>query len=188
MNTILPIFLIVVAAGIFVGYTDPAYHTALTNKTEASAYDTALGDSKQLVSIRDSLLTKYNSISEDERDRLTSMLPDSVDNIRLILEIANIAARYGMVPKEVSFGNGSAPTASGQTPTAALSGVSGPIGTISMTFVVSGSYADFQQFLSDVSQSLRLMDVSSIQFSTGTNDFTDYKVTLTAYWLTPTSS
>ena len=188
MNTILPAFFIVVAAGLFVGYTEPAYNSAVVNKTEAASYNTALGDSKQLVSIRDSLLTKYNSVSQGERDRLTTMLPDSVDNIRLILEIATIAARYGMVPKEVSFGGGTGSTVAGQTPTAALSGVSGPVGTISMTFVVSGSYAEFQQFLSDISQSLRLLDVSAIQFGVGTNDFTDYKVTLTAYWLTPNSS
>jgi deoxyribodipyrimidine photo-lyase len=38
-----------------------------------------------------SLKEKYNKISEDDRTRLSQMLPDTVDNIRLMRDINNIA-------------------------------------------------------------------------------------------------
>ena len=203
MRSVFSIILIAAAVGLFVGYTEGAYNLALSSKAEVANYSVAFADSKQYVTIRQSLLDKYNTVSSDSQARLGKLLPDSVDNIRLILEVATIGARYGMVPKEVSFSGGSsvpgssadinsnattvAAAIANSTTASALTGA-GPVGTISMTFTVSGSYQSFQSLLNDLSQSLRLIDVTGINFSVGPNDFSDYQVTITAYWLTPSAS
>ena len=46
---------------------------------------------------------KYNSFDPNDLAKLQTLLPDNVDNIRLILEIENVAAPYGMVLKDVKY-------------------------------------------------------------------------------------
>jgi hypothetical protein len=49
------------------------------------------------------LTQKYSTIDPVNLDKLTKLLPDNVDNIRLILEIEKIASPYGMILKDVKY-------------------------------------------------------------------------------------
>ena len=81
----------------------PGYKELSALKTQVSAYDQALNNSRSLEEERDKLTQKFNSISATDLDKIEKLVPDNVDNIRLILEIEKLASPYGMVLKDVHY-------------------------------------------------------------------------------------
>src|SRR4051812_25574662 len=96
MKFITPIVLILASVGIFFWFIDPQFKALDAKRAELAEYTEALSKSKRLRDIRDSLDTKYKSITDSDLSRISKALPDSVDNVRLILDIDSIANRHGM--------------------------------------------------------------------------------------------
>jgi len=183
MRVVLPIILIIAAIGLFVVWTNPTYQASKATAAEVGAYDDALTKSQELKGIRDQLISKRNTFSADDVAKLTRILPDNVDNIRLIIDINNIAARHNLSLKDVQLGKVS--DSRGAT-NALSSGASGDaVGSVTVGFAVSASYDNMLAFLQDIEHSLRIIDVQSIKFTApaGANDNTDYDVTIRTYWL-----
>ena len=181
MRILLPISLIVLAGGRFVVYTSPAYSEVKLLREEQSAYDEALNKSKELKAVRDLLLARRSSFSADNLQKLSRTLPDNVDNIRLILDINNIAARHALTLRDVTVGM----ISDGSRERSALAvGSSGePVGSVALTFSLLSSYEQFISFLRDVEGSLRLIDVEKLSFKTGDSDRYDFTLTIRTYWL-----
>jgi uncharacterized protein YabE (DUF348 family) len=57
------------------------------------------------------------------------------------------------------------------------------VGVISFSFTVSAKYEVFLEFLKQLEESLRLVDIRNIEISRGTGVFYDYRITLDTYWL-----
>lgn len=175
------IILIIVAAsiGLFYWYTNPQYQVVKELKAEAAQYDQALDNSKELLAVRDTLLSKYNTFRNEDLTRLQKLLPDTVDNVRLVLDLDTIASRYGMRINAVSVGTQGieerSRTAVGPQDT--------PYGSVILTFQVATTYPTFIRFLQDLEQSLRLTDVVSITFAEPRGDLTEYRISLRTYWL-----
>src|SRR3990167_11138755 len=100
---IIPTILIFISVGLFMLFTNPIYTETSVLSTQASSYEEALANAKQLQSVREDLLTKYNGFPQEDILKLKKLLPDNVDNIRLILEIQGIASNYGMQIKNVKY-------------------------------------------------------------------------------------
>lgn len=177
---ILPIVLTVAAIGLFVVYTNPAYQTIKSLRTQAAQYDDALDKAQELRSIRDTLLSKRNTFSQTDLDRLQRALPDNVDNIRLIIDINNIAARHGLSLSSINV-NGVSDSSTARSALAV--GASGDaVGSVTVNFAVAASYDDFLSFLHDLEHSLRIVDVENISFNVGaTTD--SYALAIRTYWL-----
>jgi hypothetical protein len=176
---IIPIILLVASVGLFVVYTSPTYQNALAVQTQSAAYNDALTKSNTLQQQSSQLLAKRNTFSATDMAELQEILPDNVDNIRLIIDINNIAARHNLPLKNVVLGTvGGAAQAS-----AAAASASSAIGSVQLGFTVTASYAGFQSFLQDLEHSMRLMDVEQISFRTGATDSNDYAITVQTYWL-----
>src|SRR3989338_8756773 len=103
MRFIAPIILIGIAGSIFFMLTNPAYDRISALKADVASYNIALDNSKMLENERDKLTSKYNVINPDNLIKLKRFLPDNVDNIRLILEIEQIALPYGMALKDIKY-------------------------------------------------------------------------------------
>src|ERR1035437_7503811 len=100
---ITPIILIAAAIALFFVYTNPIYSDITAQKVQVASYNDALSNSKTLQSERDKLTAVYNNIDPNNLARLQKLLPDNVDNIRLILEIEQIAAPYGMTLSDIKY-------------------------------------------------------------------------------------
>lgn len=191
---ILPIILIGIAVGGFFMFTEPIYQDISLLRADAQAYDEALGNSKALENERDKLTSKYNSINTDDLDKIQKLLPDNIDNIRLILEIGKIAAPYGMVLKDVKYNAADSSTASpGVPPPVIQSGSNAPVlqdfRVLNMEFSVTGSYSNFINFTKDLESNLRIIDISSVTFTTDSDPKTNtagaykYGFKIKTYWL-----
>ncbi len=191
MNLILPIILILSSLGIFFGYVDPNYKgtSTPTNPTDYSTYSIdalqsqlanyqdVAKSSVSIVSQENNLVQKENTISTDDQDRLSKMLPPNIDNIRLIIEISQIAQGRNLIAKNITIGNS---TASGN---ANAAGTANAYGTVSLSFTVNASYSNFINFLQDLESNLRLVDITNITFNANDTGFYDFNVTLNTYWL-----
>lgn len=103
MRFLLPIFLIGVAIGGFILITKPIYSEIEALQKEGEAYEQALQNSANLQKERDRLTTKLNSFTPEDLAKLEKMLPNTVDNIKLILEIQEQASNQGIVVRNVQF-------------------------------------------------------------------------------------
>ena len=189
MRLFVPTILLIAAIGLFVVYTNPTYQASQTLQAQASAYDDALTKSQELRSVRDQLLSKRNTFSADDVQKLQELLPDNVDNIRFIIDINNIASRHNISLSNVQLGtlggSGSGTTAASAASAAAISS-SGPgdlVGSVDIGFSVTASYGDMLAFLQDIEHSLRLIDVEKLTFTASSSGLNTYAFTVRTYWL-----
>jgi hypothetical protein len=179
MRFLFPIILIIAAVGLFFGFVKDRYAHIKELKAEVAQYDDALLRSRELQSIRDRLLSRYNTFTTGDLDRLEKILPDNVDNVRLILDIDGVASRYGMTLKSV-FVEGDSSDQSGNI---VVNEDGQEYAAITLRFGVSASYTDFIQFLKDLEDSLRVADIQTINFQSSTRDLNEYQVAFKTYWL-----
>ena len=191
MKYLLPIILILASTGLFILYTNPNYLAVKDLRVEAASYDEALSNAKQLQAVRDTLVTKYNSISPDVLDRLSKFLPDNVDNIKLILEIDRIASQYGMQVKNIKYdvAQKAADPAKSQFVATSKEPVK-DFGSFDLEFSVEGSFGNFVSFTDSIEKSLRIVDINSVSFSSSDTalpgapkDNYKYDFKIKTYWL-----
>ncbi len=189
------VFIIVSLAGFFF-FIDPQYKNVKQLQAEKVKNNEIIDLAYKLDARKNELTEKYNQISSTDKDQLEKLLPDTVDNVRLIIDVNNIGEQFGIVIRDISIN-----TKDGKenepkkviTQKSNFDGVLGEnsikyvdsskIGIISFSFSVSAKYEVFLQFLNYLEQSLRLVDIRSIEIRRGTGAFYDYRVTLDTYWL-----
>jgi Tfp pilus assembly protein PilO len=194
-----PIILVGIAVAGFFMFANPYYKEVSSLKTQVASYNEALDNSKSLEAERDKLTQQYNSIETDNLVRLERMLPDSVDNIRLILEIEKLAIPYGMVLRDVKYDTKSqeevaaaGAVAVKSTKNSAALADNKDYGSWDLEFATQGSYYDFLNFVKDIEKNLRIVDITSVTFTSDTGKglttsqpTNNYKYTfkIKTYWL-----
>ena len=178
--------------GLFFMYVDPTYKNVQEIILEQERFDQALNKSKELQIIRDRLLATYNTFSTNDLNRLTKLLPDNVDNVRLVLDIDHIASAYGMRIKDVSV----------DTLEERKAGTIGPSNnkyeSVKLSFSMVSSYNNLTKFIMDLERSLRIVDITGISLVAIEDQISNpdksasseiqenlykYNISLRTYWL-----
>ena len=180
---IFPTVLIGASLALYFGFIDPTYTDVKTLRNESQEYEEAINNALELSRTRNELVKKINEFSPDDMARLEKLLPDKIDNVRLIMEVDRIALRYGMSLREVKV---ETITRSGNSATAIGEDLS-EYNTMLLSFSVISRYETFLMFLQDLEDSLRLLDVRSVNFQARESARGDavyqFNVTLQTYWL-----
>lgn len=177
------LILIVLSVALYVTYTHGLWIDAQSIKSVNDQYASAIDSAQKLISVRDQVLKQYNSISADDRDKLDKMIPNTVDNIRLIIDLNNVALQHGISLKNVSATT--KPSSSNISPvSASTGGISIPtLDVVSVSFSVSAPYQQFISFLQAIESNLRIMDVTHLTVSASDKGNYDFSVQLNTYWL-----
>lgn len=193
MKTFFAIVLLAAAGSALFLYTRPTYDTLKTKEAEIASYDAALSKAAELQKIKQDLLTKYGSFRPEDKQRLEKLLPDHVDNVALILDIDHLAGQHGMGLENVDVDASHSGTAGSQSDASALVIVGADGGSkydsLTITFGTRGTYQRFSDFIRDLQNSLRIVDLDSLSISaasgasTGSEPEYNYKVALRTYWL-----
>jgi Tfp pilus assembly protein PilO len=195
MKRLMPLILIIVSIGIFFFLIDPEYNDVKELQKEIEQNNRTLNLASQLREKRELLRQKYNEISDSEREELTKLLPDTVDNVRLIIDINNIGEKYGIAIQNFEISSNADSENNVEVLESEFDDVvdtsnieypdTSKIGVISFTFSVAAQYDVFLEFLKDLEEALRIVDIRSIDISTGEDDnvFYNYRVSLETYWL-----
>jgi len=158
-------------------FIDPTYSDVKKLQQEKEIFDDALDNSKKLQQARDTLLSEYNSFSISDLERLEKMMPNAVDNVRLVRDIDGIASKYGMTMRNVAV------SFVGNSGEQQIGANDEPIGMVDLSFTVSAPYRIFIKFMKDLEKSLRIIDVLSVSFNAAEKDSYEYNMTVRTYWL-----
>ncbi len=179
MKSLFPIIAVAAAIALFYWYIDPTYTEIKELRTTEGTLDLALDRSLELQEERDQLLSRYNTFSATDVSRLEKLLPDHVDNVRLILDLDGIASKYGMRVRNVTLDKSNTRTQGTVGPDESL------YESFILTFTVTGEYGTFRQFIQDLERSLRLVDVVGLSFVAAESGLYDFSISIKTYWLKP---
>lgn len=188
---IFPTLLLVTSGLMLFMFTNPNYEKIQEKKVELASYNEALDNSKLILGQKDKLLSIVNEIPEEQKLKLEKLLPSNIDNIRLILEINNIAKRYGIILRAIEFG--STPQAVPKTAIGQKAPANAPdlgnsdYGTVTLGFTMVASYSTCISFLKEIETSLRLVEIKSVIFdapmSSQDKDLYTFRIELNTFWL-----
>ena len=182
MRTIISIVLVVLSIVGWVVFFVPTYQSAALIKSQNAEYEAVLANSRKLDEARSSLLQKYQSFDQSDLSRLAVMVPESPDNVKLILELYSLASRSGLALQNAKVSDD---TTKAQTGTAAAPGANAsPYGTLKLEFTLVGTYNSFTQFTKSLESSLRIVDINKVSFlSSDYKQNYQFTVGITTYWL-----
>lgn len=185
-KNILPIVLIVLAIGTYFTFTSGKIDEIKQVQTVNDGYKSAIDNAEKLIAVRDEVLKSRDKITDEDIVRLDKMIPDNIDNVRLIIDVNGIASRHGLTLRGVR-------TSAGDTKTSIPAPVTtAPIGSrantaalspVTISFSVSTNYGNFISFMQDIERSLRVLDVSRISLNSTESGVYDYSVEIKTYWL-----
>ena len=181
-NRIPPLIALAVAIGIFFAYVNPTWSgTLAATKSAIASDDKALAAASEYATQQNELADARNNIDTTDLARLETLLPDSVDNVVLILDLNALAARSGLLLSNIDVMKSEAKSLN-STSALPATGVS-PIGSIDLSLSAVGTYDAFRAFLTGVEKSARLLDVRDLVVKGSDTGSYSYKMTLRIYWL-----
>ncbi len=212
IRILISILLIIGAGGVYYFLTDPIINNprlvdpASQNvtggikilQTEKVALNKAIEDIQTLSGRAQQLESVYKTIDPEQINRLDVFLPDSVDDLQLIVDVDTIAQKSGMQIKDVKVNTDpdkGARTAvrSSQTVATTTPFEKPKVAKVALGFTTVGSYSQVRSFLSDLSRSLRVLDVTKLSVVTPASVTASttalgagqlqYQVELVTYWL-----
>jgi Tfp pilus assembly protein PilO len=203
MKYLLPFINIALAAALFFMFTDQRMVNAPLNEEVLDPTTTQINISRSTGGIRALLVREkelneaistakavgarvnelsgiYNSFAAADLARLDELLPDHVDNIQLIIDVNGVAKKNGMAIKNVKVTTGDSGDSVDRQ---AVIAPDSRLGAMILSFSVTGTYSAYKKFIADLATSLRLIDISSVSFSTDEKGIYTYNVSLKTYWL-----
>jgi hypothetical protein len=103
------------------------------------------------------------------------LLPDNIDNVRLILDIDHLASTHNIKVQNLVLDENENDVAIGSPGRLYESA--------KMNFSVEAPYKVFMAFLEDLEASLRIIDAADLSFTSNQIDQYSYNVSIRTYWL-----
>lgn len=193
-RNVTPLILIVLAIGIYFTFTRAKIDEVKAIQIVNGQYQKALDNSEELAKKLNDKLAVYNRISPDDQSRLERMIPDNVDNVRLIIDVNSVAAKHGLILKNVKTATTKDPVdpnnrgaqSTNQGPNQGPNSnvlIAGGYDTVTLSFDVSGPYQNFLDFLRSMERSLRIMEISKITLRVNDVGTYDYGLEFKTFWL-----
>lgn len=199
MKSIISIILIIASISFFILFTKPKWIELKTNKAEIEKLNVAQDNAKKLKSRIESLQKIRNSITPEDTEKIKKMIPDSVENVKLIIDFDNmIQALVESKGTGSLYKKNANEKISIESPKISIGNVpadggldASRVGVVDFSFGVALTYADFMDFLKQIESSTRIFDVESISFSSPSNvigknpsDIVyNFNINLKTYWL-----
>jgi Tfp pilus assembly protein PilO len=123
------------------------------------------------------LVQKRGEIDPENLVKLEKLLPDNIDNIKLIIDMNRIAQKHTLSLKNIRLDSGV------KIDSEKIGKDNKKYGTVGLSFSVNSSYDNFQNFLNDLEKSLRLVDITDLSVTSNDTGLYDFSVSLKTYWL-----
>jgi hypothetical protein len=207
-SVLIPIVLLIVSGGMLFTVAKSQYGAYKENRDHVAQLDAAIDKFRELDLLKKERVERKSKIAATSLSKLENgMLSDSVDTIRLTMDIQGIAAKHGILIKKIDIKKDEAVSeglkaaqaqAANSTVGISTGSVSGrKYGVLSIGFTLNSTYAEFKEFLYDLERSLRVIDLMSLKISSGskeevstgatatkkTTGVYNYSVQAQTYWL-----
>ncbi len=179
MKRILSITLIGLCAGVLVMYTKPAFDRSNELKADLVQFEETRRQAEDLKVKWQEVLDNYTLLSEDDIGRLVKMVPDNIDNIKLILEINELTSLFGVKLKNIDVEDPEIEKKNGP--------VNPLYASVGIKFSISGNYQNFIAFMGRIERSLRIIDIKQFSFKSSKEEKNpenyDFELIISTYWL-----
>lgn len=178
-----------IGVAVFFLYTQPTYNHVEALKGEIAQYDQALDRAAELQALKQTLLSRYNTFNQNDITRLQKLLPDHVDNVRLVLDLDNLAGIHGMALQNVVISGPGSESGEGSV-LGAIGASRQKYDSLTIRFSTRTTYESFVAFLESLESSLRIVDLVALSLSpenvlAGEQPVPTYRfeITIRTYWL-----
>ena len=187
-RTLLALSFLAAAIGLFFFYTKPAYDGVRDIQKQIDQYDQALNKAGELQRLKQSLLSRYNAFNPADVDRLHKLLPDHVDNVRLVLDLDTLASQHGFALQNVVINAPNNTKATADQAPAVIGANRQTYDSLTLRFATSGTYPNFVEFITAIENSLRLVDVTALTMDPDSGlgagePVYRFDIALRTYWL-----
>ncbi len=174
MKLLLPILIIILAVALFFGLTQPLISSGTTLNPgivelqgEKKVLNAALETAKQSAQKLSELETQYNAITEEQKAALENVLPNTIDEVRLIIYVQNIGTQNKTPLKGVGVltregGSSNVATIPSEAGTELVRAGYEPV---AISFTVKATYNQFLSLVEKLEKSLKIFDITSVEFS-----------------------
>lgn len=173
------LILLLISIGLFYTFISPHYDMVQTLRGQSAQYSKILDNVSALTATRDDLTVKLQNTPATEIAKLEKILPDNVDTVNLAMTFDSIAARYGISIKSIRTVESKTDTGTSIVQSTGAK----PYDKITVSFSFVSTYDNFRKFMSDIENSLRIIDVKSVAFQTTESGIYEYQVSVDTYWL-----
>jgi Tfp pilus assembly protein PilO len=179
-DRILPSIAILIAAGIFFAYISPTWRGSIAvQKASIALDDQALAAAEEYKTQQQELKVELAKISQEDQKNIATFLPDSVDNVGLILDLNALAAKSGLGLTGIDVLSNELTSTNAQGGAVATN----PVGSVSLSLSATGTFDSLQRFLSRIETSARLLDVQDITVKGSNSGVYTYQMSIRLYWL-----
>ncbi len=168
---------IIVAFSVVYAFTLPAFRDLSLLLDEKAAFADMVAKASEVEERKNTLLAEFNSISAADIKKIETLIPTSLNFVKLAADIDSVASRHGISIRQISSVDNSASAGSIEE---AENNNGYKSATIAFEF--SASYEDFNSFMNDLERSLRILDIKSVKVSSGDKGIYKYEVSLDTYW------
>lgn len=133
-------------------------------------YNETLKQAEDIFTQAETLRSQYSRISNDQKEKMSVMVPDSIDKVRLLSEVNSIINQSGMYASELAYTEG--PQTAGR-------------GSAGISFAVRATYPQFKALMDNFEKSMRLFSIQNVTFSVPDTegDLIPYQVKLETYFI-----
>ncbi len=175
VKIILSIIFALASVLVFTFYTKGAYAKISDTKSSINKYQAAVKKAQLVLDKIDQLTNERASINAEDLGKLAKMVPETVDNIQLILDIEGVTKRYNIKMQKVNISK--SVDNKKKNKGSRINVGAGPqddVKSLDVSFDVIATYDDFIRFIVDLEHSLRLVDFVEISLSSKKMDINSF--------------
>lgn len=147
-NIILLLLLLGVAAGAYI-YGLPAWEKVQAARGKLAEVEKLVLMVNEISKERDELLRRYNSISQEDIDRLNTLVPSGITREDLYVFFENLAQENSLIIRNITIVD-------------SKSDKDKELKKLSFELEITGAYRAIRSFFDDLENNLKLMDLISI--------------------------
>lgn len=164
-----------------VGYVfvySPWTEVSMLNETK-DKYSGFVDTISQIESKKNQLESQFDQISEEDKNDINTVLPTSLDYVRLVSQIDNVAKKYGIIIDKITLSN----LDSSIGDSVANAAMPRPYRSAVLGFSFDSDYNKANSFLDELEKSMRILDIRSMKLIKSEKFGYSYNVQFETYWL-----
>lgn len=171
LSLLLGVAFLVAAIVIATQFTYPAYEEVRQLKAEKFSKDSFLKKEKEAVKkVRELIAANSKSDRQQLQQKVRLVLPDEPDVPGAVAQLYGLALNNNLEFTSVGFSVGglsSAQNLKSLTPGTIDAALRRPVGTLTLSTTLKGSYDDVKRFVSQLGTNIRIFDLKSLALSVG---------------------
>ncbi len=181
IRTLTPISSILIAILLFVFFIQPEYEKTSRIQEEIRAYQEASRNYESFLNLIEHKFNTKNTQAAFNSERLDTLVPATIDDARILVDLERIAKSKGMLFGNVGVEKEAGDPFSGDTESEKENREE--LYATDISFEVIGTYEQFKSMLSEIETSLTLFEVTQIAFNVTEGLFQQFAITVRVYSL-----